>query len=360
MFSLKEKDILVCGPLSMVTGQSKVTQLALDQFREGEFRRVYCVDNSNRSSLCSRLASNFLVLTKLVFLRFVKRWHKGDVVYFTPSRSVAGSITDFLLLFLYGRKSSALVVGHLHGADMKNFLNSGRYGGVLSGMYSRYLDRMILLSPSHAGFALDKSYDRYVVISNPCSFEVESRKVVDKSKGITEFFFASVPIESKGLDESLKFVNEFAREVKERVHIRIAGWSTADYLREYKQDFTALVDADNLSVTFMGMLAKSEMKRWMARSDVFVFLTRYPSEAQPLVVIEALKSGCPVVLSNHNFLKDFAVYQGVIYGDEDKAAQRLTYLLGKSEIMSVVSEKVSIDFSLDVFKRQILLAVSDA
>ncbi|WP_370288120.1 glycosyltransferase family 4 protein [Nocardioides sp.] len=64
---------------------------------------------------------------------------------------------------------------------------------------------------------------------------------------------------------------------------------------------TALIEAATARhgerVRWRGPLAPAEVADFLAAADVFLFPTRYPMEAEPLVVLEAVRAGLPVVAS---------------------------------------------------------------
>ena len=65
------------------------------------------------------------------------------------------------------------VFAHLHGSDLKEFLNDKNYYlKSLKKLYKKEIYQMIILSERHSEFALGKDYNNYKIISNPidCSY----------------------------------------------------------------------------------------------------------------------------------------------------------------------------------------------
>lgn len=346
--------VLFCAPISMIDGQSKVSKIVYEFLQSDHEVDVRLIDSSNSRGRLSRFWGNCKVIAKLLLSRLNTTWGSRDVVYFTPSRSLLGSVKDLVVLLLYGALSRSFIVGHLHGADLCAFLSRSYYGYLLRHLYFRCLDCMILLSEKQKPYALGSGFSGYVTICNPNPHRAGGACTGNFGAVHRELnmLFVSVPINSKGLDDSIRFAEDFAVKAKYKVNFRVAGWTELDYKEQYARQ-PSLKSLGCFNSEFLGPLNKSEINALMAESQIFVFLSRYPSEAQPLSVIEALMSGCVVVLSRHNFLEDFSLFSSVVYSDEPDVINRVEVLVSSAEIRAESAALACQVFSVDTFKKKI-------
>ena len=109
--------------------------------------------------------------------------------------------------------------------------------------------------------------------------------------------YLSAMIPSKGYESVLE-ATSVLRDRGVAVHTTFAGrWESEAAARH----FGAEVERRRLgdSVVVKGGLGRSGVAALHLASDVLVLPTTYPAEAQPLVVIEALAAGTPVLVSRH-------------------------------------------------------------
>lgn len=49
------------------------------------------------------------------------------------------------------------------------------------------------------------------------------------------------------------------------------------------------------NVHFPGIVTEEDKLKFLGETDIFAFPSWYPSEGPPLVILEAMSSGCPVI-----------------------------------------------------------------
>jgi glycosyltransferase involved in cell wall biosynthesis len=57
------------------------------------------------------------------------------------------------------------------------------------------------------------------------------------------------------------------------------------------------------NIKYYGPVLGDAKKEFFAELNTFVFPTRYRNEAEPLVILEALMNGCPVVANNRGCIR---------------------------------------------------------
>ena len=129
----------------------------------------------------------------------------------------------------------------------------------------------------------------------PCAIEVgQATRNRPDDRPVVALFVASLQ-EGKGVLEILKT----ARALKEKgrsgdFHFRIVGnWFSAEFEKEARRMHGEFGLGE--MVDFVGQLTGDEKWQAYADADVFFFPTHYASEATPLVIMEALGMGLPVL-----------------------------------------------------------------
>jgi glycosyltransferase involved in cell wall biosynthesis len=123
--------------------------------------------------------------------------------------------------------------------------------------------------------------------------------------------------------------------------VRLVGFAGPDVERRLLREIAALPD-DGPRVTLVGGLtgdAKYEQYRW---ADIFVLPTRYPAEGQPLVLLEAMGAGLPVVSTRWGGIPDTIEDQreGLLVepGDERVLAEALARLASEPGLREALGE----------------------
>lgn len=230
----------------------------------------------------------------------VRDW-KPDLVYLTPSSIMPGLLKDWLVKCHIG---GAKVVLHFHNKGV-----AARQNRILDNFLYHHLFRrshVILLSPR-----LYPDVKKYVpadrvsycpngIVSSIISSRAESASGRLSRK--TRLLFMSNLIRSKGIPELL----DACRILKEEgldFDCEVVGKETKDYsaaslMTEIQEK--GLADR----VHFTG--PKYGADKWSALSgaDVFVFPSWYPAECFPLVLLEAMAAGLPVVTTDEGAIPD--------------------------------------------------------
>ncbi len=140
--------------------------------------------------------------------------------------------------------------------------------------------------------------------------EVDEKINAGKVKSDLHILFLSNMIESKGyldLLDALQILK--ARKIEFRATFA-GGWE-AD---KDEKEFATRVQTHELGdrVRHLGSVRdRGSVRRLFVEADVFVLPTYYPTEAQPLSIVEALNAGTPVITTRH------ASIPKMIVGDRD-------------------------------------------
>lgn len=129
----------------------------------------------------------------------------------------------------------------------------------------------------------DRHDDIYVLGNSPF---VQKPEIVDRRTRVKRLGFLSNITTQKGVEE----VMETARTIPE-IEIDIAGPATPDV----QKTISRFVEEAPLKRRWLGAVYGSDKEQFFRDIDILLFPTRYPNEAQPLVIFEALAAGIPVL-----------------------------------------------------------------
>ncbi|MCX6875059.1 MAG: glycosyltransferase [Verrucomicrobia bacterium] len=193
-------------------------------------------------------------------------------------------------------------VRRLAGSTVFIFHASGLPVFVRSGLLRRLLGRWVYRGADLALEVAEEAVPPHEVFAAkawqwcPCAIEVPElgRRRPPEPGPMTVLFVGSLQ-EGKGVLEVLKTASLLKQQGREQdFRFRIVGkWFLEAFEAEARQLQTTLGVAD--MVEFVGQLTGEEKWRAYAESDVFFFPTHYGSEATPIVLMEALGAGLPIV-----------------------------------------------------------------
>jgi len=238
-----------------------------------------------------------------------------------------------LLCKLFKRK----VVIHLHGKGASEDAQKGFYRWLLKKTFKDV--KVILLS-----WLLYPDIEEFVkkadVMICPNGIPVVEHKTRTRENVVPRMLFLSNLIESKGviiLLDALKILKD-------------KGYS---FICDFVGGETAEIDADrfqkeveerglNELAIYSGRKYGEEKENSFAQSDIFVFPTYYENECFPLVILEAMQFGLPVVTTNEGAIRDIIKNGENGYISERKnpslLADCLEHLLENPETITLIGK----------------------
>ena len=126
-------------------------------------------------------------------------------------------------------------------------------------------------------------------------------------------------IKSKGYPEVLKMAKSEKARVDNgedrKFHFDFAG---AFFEKAEEEYFTSFVRDNKLEdyVTYHGVVSGANKA-----SDIFVLLTRYPNEGQPISILEAMGNGMLIVTTDHAGIPDIVCDGNIICHSNDDYAK---------------------------------------
>ncbi len=261
--------------------------------------------------------------------RLIRR-ARPDVIYLPISRNRWGYLRDTLLIAV-ARLGRVPVITHLHGSDLRVFMEESSAAlRALIRWSSGQLQAAAVLAPCLKPlYAELLPSDRVGVvppaIEDPFPAGVPAR-VRPAGAPVTVAYLGSL-FEPKGYLDLLRAVASL-RATEPAIRVMLAGdWASADERRRSGQLIQRLELAAR--VTFAGVVDGVAKRRFLEDADLLVFPGWQP-EGLPLVVLEAMAAGLPVIATPTGAIPDAVVHGETGYlvppRDPDALARRMAEL----------------------------------
>jgi len=241
---------------------------------------------------------------------------KADLFYFTISQTIGGNLRDLVILKLLSLLGKNCLI-HLHGGYYRQLVDNDMPYWQKKANYSamKRLAGAIVLGPSLKYIFQGMIPDEKIYIVPNCvddTFLMSDEEFEEKIKSISErglkhVLYLSNFIKAKGYPEVLKMAKIEKKRIDAggdpKLHFDFAG----DFFdKQEKTSFFDYIKANQLEdlVTYHGVVYGEKKKELLRQSDVFMLLTRYPKEGQPISILEAMGNGLLVVTTNHAGIPD--------------------------------------------------------
>ena len=277
-------------------------------------------------------------------LLFIRQWcrllvllmrHRPRVMYFVLSQSTVGVIRDSLFVWP-ARCFGAKVVAHLHGGALIDWYR-GRWPfiRVYTRLLAGALSQAIVLGESLRGqFEGLVPSERIAVVPNGIEdVGIEDRHVSRQGRRWRVLYLNTLN-KMKGALVLLDAVAVVMGRRSDVEFIFAGPWSHA----EHRKEAEAVIASRRLAhaVTFTGQVSGDRKTALLREADLFVF-PGIQQEGQPLVVLEAMAAGLPIVFTNRGCLAETLRdgHEGieVPVGDAEVLAGRIQWLLDRPDEM---------------------------
>ena len=299
--SVKTNKILLMGPISPpYTGQSVAFTTVYNALNLKD--DIILINISNKETILSGILLCFKIL-------FVVLSNKIDTIYFTCSRTFAGSIRDVTMLFC-ARIKRIRVVNHLHGSDFKSFYFDlpRLYQRIVFFAYSGIDTSIVLIEGMEEQFDIFQSMKK-VVVSNSYSKELDSLPTIKESNSnILNLLYLSNIMQSKGIINLLKACDSLFYKY-DNIVLNIAGQIQSDSISTFDEIGTTFnLLLNNLQkkypnrITYFKVLSGEAKTELLWKSDIFILPTFYKTEAFPISILEAMRSGNYIISTNFKYI----------------------------------------------------------
>lgn len=241
---------------------------------------------------------------------------KTDLFYFTISQTKGGNLRDLIILKLLEKTHKKCLI-HLHGGyyrklvdeDLPKWQKKANYKAI------KKVDGVIVLGESlkyifEGMIDEEKIYvvpncvdDEYLLTEN----EIKEKVKKLKKKESKDVLYLSNFIKEKGYEYVLELAKlekeEFDKIGKREFHFNFAG---KFFNEKDRKSFFSYIEENNLKdfVTYYGIVNGDKKKELLKKSDIFILLTTYPKEGQPISILEAMGNGMAIITTNHAGIPD--------------------------------------------------------
>jgi glycosyltransferase involved in cell wall biosynthesis len=318
--------VLVIGPTPPPHhGMTTVTGAVLGSAALKASYRLIHLDNADRRSTDNMgrldLGNVLLGLRHAAALASLLARHRPDLVYLPVSQNRWAYVRDAVWMALC-KLARVRVFTHLHGGGFREFYErSGPGTRWLVRVTSRWVAGVAVLGeglrPMYEGLVPERQV--HVVPNGVADPFPGGPPVRDRGRAPRVTYMGTL-IRSKGYPELLRAAARLRDGGVEATFVFAGAWnSEAERSEAYE-----LVDRLALDgrVEFVGVVAGESKRRLLAEADVFVLPTRYPPEGQPLVILEAMAAGLPVVSTPRAAIPDMLEdgVTGLLVPEGDDAA----------------------------------------
>lgn len=109
----------------------------------------------------------------------------------------------------------------------------------------------------------------------------------------------------KGYKEVLELAAKVQTEQKNTLHFHFAGKFFEEKERMYFENFITKHQLEN-TITYHGIVSGKKKNDLLNLCNIFILLTRYPNEGQPISILEAMGNAMAIITTNHAGIPDIA------------------------------------------------------
>lgn len=252
-----------------------------------------------------------LGLMHLIGLYRQLRAHPGAAVYVVVSQATLPFIRDSLFVgiaHLMGRR----VYVHINGGGFGHFYDTA---GLLTRWVVRRTFRLVtqvwVLTGSLRSSVADLVTPSQVrVLENvaeditprdaarlPSTDRPDAHRNKQRQDDPLHLLYLSNLLPEKGCFDLLDALAKLDHREDPRIEVRFVGWASSAVAAEFRRRREKL--PGNVQASFRGIKSGAEKAAEFRWANVFALPTRYPPEGQPLVLLEAMAAGLPIVATRH-------------------------------------------------------------
>ena len=248
-----------------------------------------------------------------------------DLYYLTISQSKFGNIRDLIIIKLIQLKGKKIII-HLHGGGFRNILDtefskiqrklnynilSKVEGCIVLGESLKYIFQGII--PDEKIYIVKNCVDNEFVIDEQ-EFDHKMNELDNKQQ--YKILYLSNFIEDKGYKEVLELANLARKNGYDKLKFVFAG---KFFNKDDECEFFEFINKYKLNsiIEYRGVVGGQDKLQLLKESDIFILLTRYKNEGQPISIIEAAVNGIKIISTNHAGIKDILSEDEMIIVNKD-------------------------------------------
>lgn len=294
---MNRKALLVIGPEPPpATGMEIATRALIAELRRAGIRyaRVDTADPSDQLGNRGSWTAHNMLLAFVHIFSVIRKSFRRDIgaVYIPIAQEFPGLVRDIAFM-LIARAARLPVIVHLHGGKFGQFYASQRKSIrlLLRLTVGRAAVGIVLTENLRPALECVIPPQRVAVVSNGIDVPSVARRRMSDDDTICVLFLSSL-YRWKG---PLLFIEAFAQAHGECPSLRatIAGSWPSDEIRDEALRLARVLKIQT-EISFPGSVVGKVKRALFESADIFCFASLVP-EGQPLVILEAMAAGVPVV-----------------------------------------------------------------
>ncbi|MGB0107576.1 MAG: glycosyltransferase family 4 protein [Terriglobales bacterium] len=301
-------NVLVVGQTPPpVHGQAVMIQELLDGQYDGiELHHVRLHFSRSFDEAGAFHVRKVFVLVQTLTAIVVGRWRsRAQILYYPPAGPMINSVIRDIVLLTCTRWLFERTVFHFHAAGLPEFCHRlPRWLKPFINLAYRKANLAIFVSESAASAGNAFAAKEIVVIPNgvPDSSQLALSDLPDVRDGVVHILFMGILCEGKGL---LTLIEACSLLQKDGLsfHLVCAGAFASE---SFKKEVEQQIKTHDLTevIQFPGVLSGTEKWKAFREADVFCFPSHYQCENFPVVLIEAMSFGLPIVTTRWRGIPD--------------------------------------------------------
>lgn len=292
------KKVLIIGALPPPYHGVTVSNERLLNSKISDIYKVYHLDISDKRNLDNLgrvdLQNVYLALRNFWDLMRLCRRTKPDLVYLPIDQGIA-YLRDGMFIVIAKFFSKPRIIIHLHGGYFKEYYDNTNW----------FMKKFIDFTMKHVNVAIVLGLClRYIfdgwnkdiqVVPNGTPFDSKIEDKFERNRSSVTISYLGNLVESKGAVDTLKaakiVINKYPK-----VRFKFAGswWPLESETKKHAFRFIQENHVED-KIEFVGRILGGEKEKFLVDTDIFVFPSWYKYEGHPIVVIEAMAAGCPVI-----------------------------------------------------------------
>jgi glycosyltransferase involved in cell wall biosynthesis len=328
-----------------------------------EIRSSKDLQDVGRASL-GKIFGLFGIIVRCIKLRLTS---ESRVLYYTPgSATIVPFVRDILFLGCC-RPWFRRVVLHYHSGGLVDYLEANPVRKFIGRwIYGR--NAWALTLSRHVAVP-GMSFGAQREIEIPNGIKVGNHIAEKQPSDQLRILFLGNLFETKGIFDLLKACVKIAKNSEKKIRLQFVGkWPDADTEKKFRLILQELESLANLEIPEPGALYGEEKWKALAQSDLFVFPSYYVSENFPLVLLEAMAFGIPVISTQWRGIPSIVDHgvTGFLHkvGDVEEMRGHIETFLSHPHLLKEMGEKAKLryqkEFTFEKHRDRIVSILTEA
>ena len=221
-----------------------------------------------------------------------KRYDMFYGVIYLSTLGIVKNLSTICLFRLFNRKGSAIL--HFHRSDFDIFL-SKKLNVFLFRILNKFTSKFILLSDIQYKQSYISIHKKFVLY-NTVEEKYAQIKHVPRGNHELSIVYIGNYIKEKGIFDLLEAAKQYNSKNNPNIKLTSYGNISTDAVQDILHTY------NDINITINGPVTGKKKFELLANADVII-LPSY-NEGMPLILLEALFVGLPVIISNVGFIED--------------------------------------------------------